>query len=182
MIKIEIKEIMLPEYQVMLANCHNIAIGNVKDIVSGWYITQKLCDKAVNTSHSTIEFPIAIRPKKCVIKLLIDVFLHFLIFLIGVKLKKCVTELFMKILLCQYIAPIDIKVLYADDNLLYFKEDSDDVKFSFKEMGILCVDLNSINFDDSNYNKNEPESLFMSDFWLSIVNLSDVNHFKKINK
>ena len=49
-------------------------------------------------------------------------------------------------------------------------------------MGILCVDLNSINFDDSNYNKNEPESLFMSDFWLSIVNLSDVNHFKKINK
>ena len=73
-------------------------------------------------------------------------------------------------------------VLYADDNLLYFKEDSDDVILSFKEMGILCVDLNSINFDNSNYNKGEPISLFMSDFWLSIVNLRDVNYFKKINK
>ena len=73
-------------------------------------------------------------------------------------------------------------VLYADDNLLYFKEDSDDVILSFKEMGILGVDLNSINFDNSNYNKSEPISLFMSDFWLSIVNLRDVNHFKKINK
>ena len=56
MIKIEIKEKMLFEHQVLLANCHNIAIGNVKDIVSGCYITQKLCDKAVNTSHSTVEF------------------------------------------------------------------------------------------------------------------------------
>ena len=73
-------------------------------------------------------------------------------------------------------------VLYADDNLLYFKEDSDDVILSFKEMGILGVDLNSINFDNSNYNKGEPISLFMSDFWLSIVNSRDVNHFKKINK
>ena len=53
--KIEIKEKMLSEYQLLVANCHNIAIGNVKDIVSGCYITQKLCDKAVNTSHSTIE-------------------------------------------------------------------------------------------------------------------------------
>ena len=73
-------------------------------------------------------------------------------------------------------------VLHAGDNLLYFKEDSDDAIFSFKEMGILCVDLNSMNFDDSNYNKNEPESLFMSDVWLSIVNLRDLNYFKKINK
>ena len=73
-------------------------------------------------------------------------------------------------------------VLYADDNLLYFKEDSDDVILSFKEMGILGVDLNSINFDNCNYNKGEPISLFMSDFWLSIVNSRDVNHFKKINK
>ena len=56
MIKIEIKEKMLSEYQLLVANCYNIAIGNVNDIVSGCYITQKMCDKAVNTSHSTIEF------------------------------------------------------------------------------------------------------------------------------
>ena len=41
-----------------------------------------------------------IRLKKGVTKLLIDVFVDLLIFLIDIKLKKCVTELFLKILLC----------------------------------------------------------------------------------
>ena len=41
-----------------------------------------------------------IRLKKGVTKLLIDVFVDLLIFLIDINLKKCVTELFLKILLC----------------------------------------------------------------------------------
>ena len=71
------------------------------------YMNQKLCEKGVDTHPSTIAFVllqkhsslIAIRPKKCMIKLLIEVFLHLLIFLIDIKLKKCETELFLKILL-----------------------------------------------------------------------------------
>ena len=48
------------------------------------YMTQKMCDKAVDTY----------------LELLINVFLHLLIFVINIKLTKCVTELFLKILLC----------------------------------------------------------------------------------
>ena len=65
------------------------------------YVTQKICDKAVNTDASTMQFvPDCLRIKKCVIKLLIDVFLHLFMLLIDIKLIKCVTELFPKILLC----------------------------------------------------------------------------------
>ena len=61
------------------------------------YITQKLCDKAVNTYHFTIQIVlqiqyIAIRLKKCVIKLLIDVFLHLFIYLTDINFKRCVTD------------------------------------------------------------------------------------------
>ena len=75
--------------------------------------------------------------------------------------------------------------LYADDNILYFNEDSGDVIFSCNEVGILSVDLNNINLDDTNYVEDDPETiihvtlmilimlkmtlklLFMSDFWLA---------------
>ena len=45
------------------------------------YMTQKMCDKAVNTYHSITQFvPDCLRLKKCVIKLLLNVFLHLFIF------------------------------------------------------------------------------------------------------
>ena len=47
--------------------------------------------------------------------------------------------------------------LYADNNILYFNEISDDVVFSFKKMGILRKDLNNINLDDTNHDENDPE-------------------------
>ena len=63
------------------------------------FMTQEVCDKAVNTYSSTIKFvpedSKCIRPKKCAIKLLINVFLHFFIFLIDINLKKCVAVLFI---------------------------------------------------------------------------------------
>ena len=39
--------------------------------------------------------------------------------------------------------------LYADENILYFNEDSGDVVFHCNEMGILNIDLNNINFDNN---------------------------------
>ena len=51
-----------------------------------------------------------------------------------------------------------LTALYADDNVLYFNEDSSDVIFSCNEMGILSVDLYNINLDDTNYDKDDPEA------------------------
>ena len=45
--------------------------------------------------------------------------------------------------------------LYADDNVLYFNEDSGDFIFSFNEIGILSIDLNNINLDDTNKDETE---------------------------
>ena len=49
--------------------------------------------------------------------------------------------------------------LYADDNILYFNEDSGDAVFSCNEMGILRIDLNNINLDDTNYDEDDPDTI-----------------------
>ena len=41
--------------------------------------------------------------------------------------------------------------LHADENILYFNEDSSNFLFSSNEMRILNIDLNNINLDDINY-------------------------------
>ena len=43
-----------------------------------------------------------------------------------------------------------------DDNIIYFNENSSDVIFSCNEMGILSIDINNINLDDSNYDEDDP--------------------------
>ena len=47
----------------------------------------------------------------------------------------------------------------ADDNIICFNEYSGDVIFSCNEMGILRIDLNNINLDNSNYDEEEPETI-----------------------
>ena len=68
--------------------------------------------------------------------------------------------------------------LYADRNILYFNEDSGNVVFSCNEMGILNVDLNNINLDN-NLMKMILILLFLSDFWLGILNSKNAKHLKK---
>ena len=41
--------------------------------------------------------------------------------------------------------------LYADENILYFNEDSGNVVFFCNEMGILIIDLNNIKLDNNFY-------------------------------
>ena len=50
--------------------------------------------------------------------------------------------------------------------------------FSCDEMSILIIDLTNINFDYTNYNEDDPKILFMSDFWLGILNLKNLKHSK----
>ena len=48
--------------------------------------------------------------------------------------------------------------LYADVNILYFNEDSLNIVFSCKEMGILNIDLNNINLDN-NFDEDDPHTI-----------------------
>ena len=51
-------------------------------------------------------------------------------------------------------------VLYADDGLLSFDEDSGDVKFCCNEMVILSVNFNNINLDN-NFDEDDPDTIIL---------------------
>ena len=51
--------------------------------------------------------------------------------------------------------------LYAEENILYFNEDPDNVIFNCNGMGILNMDLNNINLDDTNYEENDPDIIIL---------------------
>ena len=67
---------------------------------------------------------------------------------------------------------------YANEDILCFNEDSVNFVFSCNEMDILNIDLNNINLDNI-YDEGDPELLFLSDFWLGILNLENVKHLKR---
>ena len=52
--------------------------------------------------------------------------------------------------------------LYADENILYFKEDSDNVMFSCNEVSFLNIDLNNINLDNTNHEEDDPDTFIHS--------------------
>ena len=49
--------------------------------------------------------------------------------------------------------------LYADDNILYFDENSGNVVFNCNGMDILNIDLNIINLDNTNYDEVDPDTI-----------------------
>ena len=63
--------------------------------------------------------------------------------------------------------------LYAHDNILYFNEVSGNAVFSCNKMGILNIELNNINLDDTNDNEDDPETI------IHIRLLAWHNKFKK---
>ena len=50
--------------------------------------------------------------------------------------------------------------MYADDGLLFFDKDSGDVTFCCSEMGILSVNLNNINRDNS-FDEDDPGTIII---------------------
>ena len=50
--------------------------------------------------------------------------------------------------------------LYADENILYFDEDSGNVVFSCNEMGILNIDLKNINLDN-NFDEDDLDTIIL---------------------
>ena len=66
---------------------------------------------------------------------------------------------------------------FANDDIVFFNEDTGNATFLCGELGILSVDLNNINLDDANFDK---EQLFMLEFWVEIlIDLHNINHLKK---
>ena len=50
--------------------------------------------------------------------------------------------------------------LYADGNILYFNEDSDDAVFNYNEIGNANIDLNNINLVD-NFEEEDPNAIIL---------------------
>ena len=48
--------------------------------------------------------------------------------------------------------------LYADDNILYFNEDSGNVVFSWNETGVLNVSFYNVKLDDS-FDEDDPDAI-----------------------
>ena len=55
--------------------------------------------------------------------------------------------------------------MYADENMLYFNEDSRNVVFNYNETSIRNINLNFTKLDDNNFDKDDPEIIIKSDFW-----------------
>ena len=68
--------------------------------------------------------------------------------------------------------------LYADENILYFNKDFVDVIFDYNKTGTLNIDLNNISLGN-NLMKIILVLLFLSDFWLGILNLENAKNNKK---
>ena len=72
--------------------------------------------------------------------------------------------------------------LYADENILYFNEDSGNVAFICNEMGILNIDVTNINLDtnyDINYDEDDLNTIILIRLWQGILNLKNAKNLKK---
>ena len=54
-----------------------------------------------------------------------------------------------------------LTALYGIENILYFNEYCSNVTFCCNEMGILSVNLNNINLDDTNYEEDDPDTIIL---------------------
>ena len=50
--------------------------------------------------------------------------------------------------------------LYADENILHFNKDSDDVVCNCNWVGVLNIDLNNINLD-KNFDEDDPDTIIL---------------------
>ena len=53
---------------------------------------------------------------------------------------------------------------------------------SFILLLIVTIDLNSIDFDNDNFDEDHPINIILLDLLLGVIELNNVKHAKKINK
>ena len=65
-------------------------------------------------------------------------------------------------------------------DILFISEDFDKVTLIACQRHILAADFEKINLDnDNNFDENDPYTIFITDFWLGVVNLKNAKHAKK---
>ena len=70
--------------------------------------------------------------------------------------------------------------LHANDDILFYNEDFHKVTFIANQKHILVVNLDKINpHNDNNFLKMILILLFLSDFWVDVVNWKNENPLKK---
>ena len=64
-----------------------------------------------------------------------------------------------------FVTSKTVKILftafYTDENILYFNEDFSNVIFTCKGVGIVYIDLNNINLDNTNYDEDDPDTIIL---------------------
>ena len=70
--------------------------------------------------------------------------------------------------------------LYADENILYFSEDSRNVVFNCNGMSILNTNLNNINLEDTNYDQDDPDTIISIRFLVRHIKFEKRKEFKKM--
>ena len=69
--------------------------------------------------------------------------------------------------------------MYADENILYFNEDSCNAVFSCNQMGILNEDLNNIDLGNK-FDEDDPNTNIFIKLLVCILNVKNAKHLKKI--
>ena len=110
------------------------------------YKAQKICDRVISKDP----FMLVYCPEKYKIQRMCDKTVNNCL-----EVLKFIRDWFVTIKMIKRF----LTALYADDDIFYFNEDSGDVIFFCNERGILSIDLNNINLDDTNYNKHDPETI-----------------------
>ena len=71
-----------------------------------------------------------------------------------------------------------LTALYAEENILYFNEGSDDAVFNCNEMGILNIGLNNISHGDT-FDKDDPDSIILIKFLAWHIKFRKCKELKK---
>ena len=88
----------------------------------------------------------------------------------------------LKLILDWFVTSKMIKnlytALYADENILYFNEDSGNVVFNCDGMGILNIDLNRINLDN-NFDEDDSDTIILIRLLVWHINFEKCKELKK---
>ena len=68
---------------------------------------------------------------------------------------------------------------YTDESILYFNEDSGNVVITCNGMGIFDIDLNNINLDETNYDKDNPDIIILSILSALLIKSEKLKELKK---
>ena len=120
----------------------------VFDSIRNRYKTQEICDKIVSEDPCFIIY----YPDKYVTRKISDEAIGDSIATLKLVPDRFVTSKMIKKL---------FTALYADENILYFNEDSGNVVFSCNEIVILNIDFNNINLDN-NFDEDDPDTTILT--------------------